>query len=887
MKNNYINDVLKLYSNFVFFLDMTIKNVELVLDGDAKIAENISYDDFCDLFKNHFNLNNESRDKMKRFIDQLNIGDNNIFTFEVKYDNVDGEKIPMVVKGKRVEETKAIISLSTDLSARNKDYDELTKTMTTETLQPYIKNAIQQSIPFILVLLDIDHFADFNHKYGNILGDVLLVETAASIKKIIKANGYVARESSDRFLIMLFVDDDYDIIHAACSNLRYSVMDLTNHNVKQANITTTLGIASFPKDGDNYDILYKKAYLGLQRGKLKGRNCFIIYKEEKCGSADNFVLPETNFEYSSNLVTNFNIVAGVYEIINRKGSREANINDALSLIGTYFLLDRINFFVLDPEKGEIIKIYSWHAPLVSARKLKPNQSHIEPWHKSYNNLGMVKIVQVDSNKDLPIYNILKEDDVSSLLAIDLFYTDIEVGLLRFEMANSNRFWNQSDISTLNLISKLFSTFIYKQYEAEKFERDLSYDRLTNVYNYSKWFDVVYDYLYTNKTDEYSMIHFNFANFVHLADVLGVEAANNALEYTADALRKYSTDEIFARLSEDRFIVFSPSTDENYLEEYMKNISNYVLENYKYGYHYKLHAGICIHNSSDTLNQTIDKANITRKNALDNDKLLLFFTDDFYERQKIINELERHQNDAMKNGEFKLYLQPKIDTITNKIAGAEALTRWKYKNEKMVYPDMFIPLFEKNGFIKELDLHVFENVCKFQKDVIDSGYEPVTISVNLSMYQNNFDEYLFKINEIKDKYNIPAKYLEIEITESTFVKNIAAVNELMKNLHENGYKISMDDFGTGYSNLSSLASFDFDTIKLDKNFCSDKEKEKERIILQFVVKLAKSLDINVLCEGVETKELVDFLKDIGCTLIQGYYFDKPMPAEDLKEKYLKN
>ena len=205
---------------------------------------------------------------------------------------------------------------------------------------------------------------------------------------------------------------------------------------------------------------------------------------------------------------------------------------------------------------------------------------------------------------------------------------------------------------------------------------------------------------------------------------------------------------------------------------------------------------------------------------------------------------------------------------------------------MIYPDIFIPLFEENGFIKELDLHVFENVCIFQRNVLDQGLEPVTISVNLSMYQTNLDEYFNKIDEIRNKYNIPAKYLEIEITESTYVKNINNVISLMTKLHDNGYKVSMDDFGTGYSNLSSLATFDFDTIKLDKNFCS-KEGEKERIILKFIVNLAKNLNIQVLCEGVETKELVDFLKKIGCTLIQGYYVDKPMPAEDLLEKYLKN
>lgn len=885
MKKENINDILKLYNNFIFFVDTKDKRIESIMDGDTLLSENMSFEEFASFFQNHFELTEESSAKMLRFLNQLKIGDDNVFTFEVKYDLLNGEKLPMVVKGKRIDSYTAILSFSSDRKVDNKDVDGLTKLPTADALKPYINNAIQQNIPFALMLFDIDNFQEFSHKYGNIYADILLVETAAAIKKIVKTNGYIARENGDRFLIMLYVEDNYDYIHAACTNLRNSVMDLTNHNVKQANITATIGCSSYPKDGDNFDILYKKTFLALQRGKRKGRNCFIIYLQEKCGSADNFELPEAKFDYSSNLATNFNIVAGVYEIINRNDSKDKNIKDALSLIGTYFLLDRINFFILNPETSEIIRIHSWHNPLIQDKKIRIDQARREPWLKTYNNLGMVKIVQVDSNKDLPIYDILKKDGVSALLAIDLLYLNVEVGLLRFEMADSNRFWTNDEVATLNLISKIFAIFIYKEYEKNEFEKSLSYDRLTNLYNYSKWLDVTYQTLFDQSEPDYAIIHFSYLNFLHLADVLGVDACDEVLKTTAAALKEYSDKEIYSRTTEDRFIVITPNTDKDYIYDYIKKIAKYVDDNYKYGYHFILKAGVCINDKKDSLTQTIDKASITRKNALNSDDDILFFSDEYFEKQRIRNELERHQNEALENGEFKLYLQPKIDTTTNKIAGAEALTRWKYNNEKMIFPDTFIPLFEQNGFIKELDLHVFENVCKFQREVIDSGVEPVTISVNLSMYQTNFDEYLRQINEIKDKYNIPGKYLEIEITESTYVKNINNVTELMKKLHKNGYKISMDDFGTGYSNLSTLATFDFDIIKLDKNFCADKESVKERTILTFVVKLAKSLNIKVLCEGVETKELVDFLKEIGCTLIQGYYFDKPMPAEDLRKKYL--
>ncbi len=887
MKKENYDEILKLYNNFIFFVDTKNKIVESIMDGNTLLCDSMTFEEFTPFFQNHFEITEESASKIYRFLNQLKIGDENIFTFEAKYDLLNDDKLPMIIKGRRIDSYRAILSFSSDRKVDNKEVDGLTKLPTADALKPYIKNAIQQNIPFALMLFDIDRFQDFYQKYGSIYADILLVETAASIKKVVKTNGYIARESGDRFLIMLYVEDDYDYIHAACTNLRNSVMDLTNHNVKQANITATIGCSSYPKDGDNYELLYKKTFLALQRGKRKGRNCFIIYLEHKCGSAENFQLPEARFDYSSNMTTNFNIVAGVYEIINRNDSKDKNIKDALSLIGTFFLLDRINFFILNPETSEIIRLHQWHNPLLPEKKIKIDQARKEPWLKTYNNLGMVKIVQVDSNKNLPIYDILKKDEVSALLAIDLLYLNTEVGLLRFEMTDSNRFWTNDEVATLNLISKLFAIFIYKEYEKNEFEKNLSYDRLTDLYNYSKWLDVTYQTLFDKSDPDYAIIHFSYLNFLHLADVLGVDACDEVLKTTADALRKCSDKEIYSRTTEDRFIIITPITDKDYIYDYIQRIAKYVDDNYKYGYHFILKAGVCINDKQDTLTQTIDKASITRKNALSSDDDILFFSDEYFEQQRIRNELERHQNEALEKGEFKLYLQPKIDTNTNKIAGAEALTRWKYNDEKMIFPDTFIPLFEQNGFIKELDLHVFENVCKFQREVIDSGATPVTISVNLSMYQTNFDEYLAKINEIKNKYDVPAEYLEIEITESTYVKNIKNVSDLMKKLHKNGYKISMDDFGTGYSNLSSLATFDFDMIKLDKNFCADKESVKERTILTFVVKLAKSLNIKVLCEGVETKELVDFLREIGCTLIQGYYFDKPMPAEDLRKKYLSN
>ena len=145
----------------------------------------------------------------------------------------------------------------------------------------------------------------------------------------------------------------------------------------------------------------------------------------------------------------------------------------------------------------------------------------------------------------------------------------------------------------------------------------------------------------------------------------------------------------------------------------------------------------------------------------------------------------------------------------------------------------------------------------------------------------------RINQIRENYNIPPQLIELEITESMYISNSSEISELIKELHRLGYKVSMDDFGSGYSNLSALADMDFDLIKLDKGFCSNKDNQKEKIILAFIMELAHELDMDVLCEGVETKELMEYLKDVGCNIVQGFLFDKPIPQDLFFKKYFEN
>ncbi|MGM9969652.1 MAG: EAL domain-containing protein [Anaeroplasma sp.] len=884
---NFYDSLLHLNNDLVISMDLNKKIIEKVIDGDRNLGANISYEEFSEIFGKLLNLNSASKEKILKFLKNL-VPSGEPFSINAKYEDENGEKIIIKCKGYVYTEQKVLITFSRKDKEPIHSFDPLTKIYTKTGIMSKFNEAIKSKRPFALMILDLDNFDYFNENYGHMFGDVALVETAAILKKFLKNDGFVSRIGGDKFMIITYIENNYQFIHTACTNIRNAISNLQSHNIKQATITATLGCSSYPKDGDTFNILFKKASVALARGKNKGRNCFIIYDEKKCGKADDYELKQEGSleESTNNISTHFNIIAGIFEILYRNGSKIKNIEDSLSLLGNYFLLDRVLLITFNPDDDSLSRCFNWNNPRANIVNIVPQKDQKEKWNRSFDNTGMLKISQVESNKQLEVYPILHESGTTSVLAFSLKYLERNLGTITFDMCGTNKFWNQNDVASLMLISKIYSIFLNKEYENVLHIRQLSYDRLTNIYNYSKWRDTVYEYISdSSDPNTYSIISLSFDSYLHSIDLLGTAICDQALKAVADSIRYISREEIYCRVSEDCFLIFLPTLDKDYIINYLNELEKHTSTIFPYYSKFNIIAGIYLHTTMDDLTTAIDKANLSRKQPRITDEKYLFFTPIIYENQNKRLQLERHMYIAKDNNEFLLYLQPKVNTLTNEIVGAEALTRWNFNNEKILTPNVFIPLFEQNGFIDELDLIVFENVCKYQRHIIDSNIKPITISLNISRYQKNFDSYIDKINIIRNKYEIDPSLIEIEITEGMYIDNVDLISNVIKKLHANGYSISMDDFGAGYSNLSSLANLDFDTIKLDKNFCS-KEGIKEKVILTFVMNLAKNLNLNVLCEGVETKELVEFLKSIGCVLVQGYYYDKPIPCEEFTKKYFK-
>ncbi|MCU7940711.1 MAG: EAL domain-containing protein, partial [gamma proteobacterium symbiont of Bathyaustriella thionipta] len=258
----------------------------------------------------------------------------------------------------------------------------------------------------------------------------------------------------------------------------------------------------------------------------------------------------------------------------------------------------------------------------------------------------------------------------------------------------------------------------------------------------------------------------------------------------------------------------------------------------------------------------------------------FFSEDINLRNQNRRQLEESLRRALKNDEFELYYQPQIDTLTDKIVGAEALIRWNDPQKGIISPLDFIPVAEENRMIIAIGEWVFNQSCKHLHECLAHGKQPVPVAINLSAVQFSDEGLIDMIKSVLEREKISSQWIELEITESAIMENADKAVKILEKLTGLGIRISIDDFGTGYSSMAYLKKFTVNKLKIDREFIKDLPLDKDDVALtSAMIMLAKNLELDVLAEGVETKEQVDFLIQQGCNLVQGYYYSKPLPEAE--------
>lgn len=424
------------------------------------------------------------------------------------------------------------------------------------------------------------------------------------------------------------------------------------------------------------------------------------------------------------------------------------------------------------------------------------------------------------------------------------------------------------------------------------------DPLTGGRTKQKYLDDTLRLVKKSSPEKWAMVLFDIDKFKYVNDRLGYDEGNKMLERLAKTVSDNLDDgEIFSRISDDNFACTIKNVSDAEITTKINNIfSEFDRRNQLFvKYPVLFSAGVCRlgqcaeRSGAVDLNVALDRCKIAKKTLKNSHVSSVAFYDGKI-RDKALREkdYENAMPAALKQREFMCYLQPKYGLRSRHIEGAEALIRWNSKEFGFVYPDEFIPLSEKNGFVVELDFFILEEVCAAMRRWIDSGKKPVVVSVNQSRLHLNYDDYIWRLREIVDKYEIPYEYIELELTESVFIENADKLLAIMHKLHEIGFKLSLDDFGSGYSSLNMLKDIPVDVVKIDREFFNGTvNSSKGRAIISTVVDLAKNLDMEVISEGVETVEQVDFLAEINCAMVQGYYFAKPMPMSTFEEMWEKD
>ncbi len=449
--------------------------------------------------------------------------------------------------------------------------------------------------------------------------------------------------------------------------------------------------------------------------------------------------------------------------------------------------------------------------------------------------------------------------------------------------NRNTALSYVGIMTFFLVTVFILFTIYavssERRKKEELDKVLYTDSLTGGASYAKFCLDVKKQL--NKNQKCAYVVMDLDNFKLVNDYYGYEMGNKTIKHIDTLWRKMLKDnEFVGRIAADRFAVYLRYSSEEELNKRLekfcadcrtfndKNMSNYILVP-SIGVYYVTEKNIDIQKMQNcaVMAKSLVKGDSESTIAVYTGKIKRDLT-----RKKLFSDELAH---AIRNNELSVVLQPQYNTETGRICAAEMLVRWKREDGTYVPPSEFIPIAEERGFIKDIDRFVFRRACVVQQDLIQRGFAPIDISVNLSQQTLHDPKLIETYLGIIEETGADISHIHLEITETTLHNNHRSFIRLLRRLHKAGFKILLDDFGTGYSSLMLLKSMPIDALKLDKTFVDDYEHQKGRNIIECVIDMTKKLDITIIAEGIETAEQYEYIKSQKCDIVQGYYFSYPL------------
>ena len=812
------------------------------------------------------------------FSDLLNMRDPNPIMFKSKfYKNTTHLFLVSAKKNSTTNEFIGEFCIIDEFLDRYKDffqnniYYELPNVVYKPTFVGFVNNylSIDQN-QGILGVLDIDNFSLIDNKYtfkeANKILDIISDRLSEFVNKI----GSITNLKEDKFIIFIpGIKTDLEI-HEILTQILDIVRSTKIKTLPDEKFTATIGVSMFPKYGKDYETLLKQANNALFAGKFFGKDRYRIF-DININKYHRNTLPELSY---------LDFYKDFFHVLLMENNIDKAVDCVLDLSLHFFNFSRI--LMLEQTLNKVY-LFSKFKDSTQAKGIKNfTFDNVYPFIEGLKPIEYIDVENNDSNFALYLKSKL---NFSKGYVIHFFEESKYFGLFVIESELFNEHETDEFVNLFYSTLKTVCNYVYSRDAFEKQAFADNKDSLTSLLNLTG-FNLVGSEIIRGKISEYSIISFDIKNFGFTNDLYGYSIGNKILQFIGISLKKLiNKDEEICHISADQFLILLHSSKESEILTreaiIFEDIKYFINNNLTIHLHYSI--GAYIMKSSDDLHHSIDCANKARLATKVQDFTTIYFYNSKYQEKELLNrKIEVIAEEAIEKKEFYNVYQPCYDAKTQKIVSGEALVRWKHE-DKIFYPDQFIPNLEKTGFIVNMDFIVYENVCKLLQTWKNEKIKLIPISVNVSRSHLLTGNFVERLEALVEKYEIDRKFICLEITESMFVSGQQGY-AVISDLHNKGYNIYLDDFGTAYSNLKALSTINFDVIKIDKSLVDDIcTTNKALTIFKSVIGMSKALGLRILVEGVEDQGQLKLAIKEKCDIIQGYIFSKPIEVDDFDKK----
>lgn len=810
-----------------------------------------------------------------------------------------------------------IIGRSYDVSADRRIQEQLSEEMRLDPLtRIFNKVAAGEEVDrflagrpagtHVLFLIDIDNFKRINDTFGHTVGDTVISDIAQIIKTQFEKTDIVARVGGDEFLAFMKDTTLEQAKERAKALCRESAKRLIGDDAI-VNITLSIGLAVYGEDGEDYETLFARADRAMYHTKGNGKNNFSFARKGEKGEGDRKrrqKMVETGQARSQEADKDFLNFA--FSLLSHARDINGSLNVLIEQIGKRYGLDVVSVFEYLEDRQEMVLMNYWsNQGPVYEKNVLPRT--IEAFERAKPG-EFVAVEEKDIRRKGMIFhenwNSAREP-IRHLAGIKFDFSGNRTGCLYIGVHQREGGFSPLEEITFCELSRVVGVFVALRNKLSDDQKAIQQlqdqDMLTGLYNLEAFRKRMREWLkqegaLKGKQEEanciYALVHVDVNNFSYVNENFGQEVGDHILQELAELIQKEEHVVEACRMYSDYFVeLVKGSSEEEIYQKVLKENSEFeVQQKQKYpASTMRLSAGICfVKDDKESFETILEGANLARKQAKEQKSsgAVVYQEDMRAKRDDEIHITGRFYG-AMQKGELEVFLQPKFLLKEQKIYGAEALARWRLESGEVISPVRFIPPLENMGYVVDLDFHILEQLLRAMRRWKESGRQLFTISTNFSRrnFENGGEDFIRRLQETMERYQIEPEYIEIEVTESVIVENLDSLKKCLGRLEELGYRIAIDDFGTGYSSLSVLLEIPADVIKIDKRFTDRINLAEQREFVSHMGQFIRSAKEEVIFEGIEEDEQRQFLIDCGFKYGQGYLFDGPLPIEEFERKYV--